>query len=72
MNFFFRASNVMGSFAYLMPEYEADNPKIKTNCEHDFHLSCILEWMERSDGCPICDKVCFLSSFPLVDFLICK
>ncbi|KAJ0265252.1 E3 ubiquitin-protein ligase RHB1A [Hirschfeldia incana] len=36
--------------------YEAENPKIKTNCEHDFHLSCILEWMERSDGCPICDK----------------
>nr|XP_018453208.1 PREDICTED: probable E3 ubiquitin-protein ligase RHB1A [Raphanus sativus] len=38
--------------------YEAENPKIKTNCEHDFHLSCILEWMERSDGCPICDKNC--------------
>ncbi|RID43121.1 hypothetical protein BRARA_I00006 [Brassica rapa] len=37
-------------------DYEADNPKIKTNCEHDFHLSCILEWMEKSDGCPICDK----------------
>lgn len=37
-------------------DYEADNPKIKTNCEHDFHLSCILEWMERSNGCPICDK----------------
>ena len=37
-------------------DYEAENPKIKTNCEHDFHLSCILEWMERSDGCPICDK----------------
>lgn len=28
-----------------------------TKCEHHFHLCCILEWMERSETCPVCDKV---------------
>ncbi|XP_022760401.1 probable E3 ubiquitin-protein ligase RHB1A [Durio zibethinus] len=39
-----------------LEEYDAENPKIITNCEHHFHLACILEWMERSDTCPVCDK----------------
>ncbi|XP_040990393.1 probable E3 ubiquitin-protein ligase RHB1A isoform X2 [Juglans microcarpa x Juglans regia] len=39
-----------------LEEYDAENPKITTMCEHDFHLACILEWMERSDACPVCDK----------------
>ncbi|KAL9175872.1 hypothetical protein ABFS82_02G140300 [Erythranthe guttata] len=37
-------------------EYDEENPKITTRCNHHFHLSCILEWMERSDTCPICDQ----------------
>ncbi|PWA72617.1 Zinc finger, RING/FYVE/PHD-type [Artemisia annua] len=37
-------------------EYDEENPKIITKCEHHFHLSCILEWMERSDTCPVCDQ----------------
>ncbi|KAG0453124.1 hypothetical protein HPP92_025788 [Vanilla planifolia] len=37
--------------------YDAQNPSITTQCKHHFHLSCILEWMERSSACPICDKV---------------
>nr|GEY28649.1 probable E3 ubiquitin-protein ligase RHB1A [Tanacetum cinerariifolium] len=37
-------------------EYDADNPKIVTKCNHQFHLSCILEWNERSDTCPICSQ----------------
>ncbi|XP_057454660.1 probable E3 ubiquitin-protein ligase RHB1A isoform X2 [Lotus japonicus] len=39
-----------------LEEYDGENPKILTKCEHHFHLSCILEWMERSDSCPICDQ----------------
>lgn len=39
-----------------LEEYDAENPKIITKCKHHFHLSCILEWMERSDTCPICDQ----------------
>ncbi|XP_057756871.1 probable E3 ubiquitin-protein ligase RHB1A isoform X1 [Arachis stenosperma] len=40
-----------------LEEYDVENPKNLTKCEHHFHLSCILEWMERSDSCPICDQV---------------
>ncbi|GMY30365.1 probable E3 ubiquitin-protein ligase RHB1A isoform X1 [Fagus crenata] len=39
-----------------LEEYDAENPKKTTKCEHHFHLACILEWMERSDTCPVCDK----------------
>nr|GMC87314.1 probable E3 ubiquitin-protein ligase RHB1A [Ipomoea batatas] len=39
-----------------LEEYDEENPKIITQCEHHFHLSCILEWMERSDTCPVCDQ----------------
>ncbi|KAF4386684.1 hypothetical protein F8388_006639, partial [Cannabis sativa] len=41
---------------YLHAEYDSENPKFVMKCEHYFHLSCILEWMERSDACPICDQ----------------
>ncbi|KAL7610570.1 probable E3 ubiquitin-protein ligase RHB1A isoform X1 [Lactuca sativa] len=40
-----------------LEEYDEENPKIVTKCEHHFHLSCILEWMERSNTCPVCDQV---------------
>ncbi|KAL8062735.1 hypothetical protein ABFX02_02G167100 [Erythranthe guttata] len=39
-----------------LEEYDEENPKITTKCNHHFHLSCILEWMERSDTCPICNQ----------------
>lgn len=39
-----------------LDEYTIENPKITTECGHDFHLACIYEWMERSNRCPICDK----------------
>lgn len=39
-----------------LEEYNIENPKIITKCEHHFHLACILEWMERSDTCAVCDK----------------
>ncbi|KAJ4712042.1 E3 ubiquitin-protein ligase [Melia azedarach] len=39
-----------------LEEYDAENPKITTKCEHHFHLACIFEWMERSDTCPVCNQ----------------
>ncbi|THU59710.1 hypothetical protein C4D60_Mb07t04910 [Musa balbisiana] len=39
-----------------LEEYSSENPKIVAKCSHHFHLSCIYEWMERSDSCPVCGK----------------
>lgn len=58
----FQTDALNGSFIVihllLHAEYDTENPKYVIKCEHYFHLSCILEWMERSDACPICDQVC--------------
>ncbi|KAF4353078.1 E3 ubiquitin-protein ligase At3g02290-like [Cannabis sativa] len=40
-----------------LDEYTVDNPKIMTKCRHHFHLSCIYEWQERSNLCPVCQRV---------------
>ncbi|XP_038876112.1 probable E3 ubiquitin-protein ligase RHB1A [Benincasa hispida] len=45
-----------------LEEYDGENPKLTTKCEHHFHLACILEWMERSDICPVCDQEMVFSS----------
>ncbi|RLN17948.1 E3 ubiquitin-protein ligase [Panicum miliaceum] len=38
-------------------KYDYEDPKIALQCNHNFHLSCIYEWMERSQACPVCAKV---------------
>eukprot|EP00257_Ricinus_communis_P027963 XP_025015377.1 E3 ubiquitin-protein ligase At3g02290 [Ricinus communis] len=40
-----------------LEEYTFDNPRIVTECKHHYHLGCIYEWQERSEHCPVCDKV---------------
>lgn len=52
-------------FLVFPTEYDTENPKMTTKCDHHFHLACILEWMERSDTCPVCDKVCRNQNFHL-------
>ncbi|KAL2544150.1 RING/U-box superfamily protein [Forsythia ovata] len=44
-----------------LEEYDSENPRIITKCDHHFHLSCILEWMERSDTCPVCEQIMVFS-----------
>ncbi|CAN8272848.1 unnamed protein product [Cochlearia groenlandica] len=39
-----------------LEEYDMENPQLVAKCEHHFHLACILEWMERSETCPVCNK----------------
>ncbi|XP_006650290.1 E3 ubiquitin-protein ligase At3g02290-like [Oryza brachyantha] len=40
-----------------LEEYHYENPKITLQCNHNYHLGCIYEWMERSQTCPVCAKV---------------
>ncbi|XWS34218.1 hypothetical protein CRYUN_Cryun21dG0021600 [Craigia yunnanensis] len=52
-----------------LEEYIPENPKIVLQCSHSYHLSCIYEWMERSENCPICDKVIyFLQACAIIPF----
>ncbi|ONK67406.1 uncharacterized protein A4U43_C06F19900 [Asparagus officinalis] len=44
-----------------LEEYTVENPRIMMQCSHHFHLSCIYEWMERSEACPVCGKVMLFS-----------
>ncbi|XP_021289395.1 E3 ubiquitin-protein ligase RHF2A-like isoform X1 [Herrania umbratica] len=37
-----------------LEEFSESDPSTVTNCKHDFHLQCILEWCQRSSQCPMC------------------
>ncbi|XP_077219228.1 E3 ubiquitin-protein ligase RHF1A-like [Tasmannia lanceolata] len=34
--------------------FSAEDPAAVTNCKHEYHLQCILDWSQRSKECPIC------------------
>ncbi|XP_020574248.1 E3 ubiquitin-protein ligase RHF2A-like [Phalaenopsis equestris] len=34
--------------------FSDSDPSTVTNCKHEFHLQCILEWCQRSSQCPMC------------------
>ncbi|XP_058084194.1 E3 ubiquitin-protein ligase RHF2A-like [Magnolia sinica] len=34
--------------------FSAEDPATVTNCKHEYHLQCILDWSQRSKECPIC------------------
>ncbi|KAL3507965.1 hypothetical protein ACH5RR_033347 [Cinchona calisaya] len=34
--------------------FNSHDPSTVTNCKHEYHLQCILEWSQRSTECPIC------------------
>ncbi|URD94185.1 E3 ubiquitin-protein ligase [Musa troglodytarum] len=40
-----------------LDEFTYENPRIILKCTHIYHLSCIFEWLERSESCPICSKM---------------
>ncbi|KAK7284753.1 hypothetical protein RJT34_19506 [Clitoria ternatea] len=37
-----------------LEEFSERDPSTVTNCKHEFHLQCILEWCQRSSQCPMC------------------
>ncbi|XP_071912823.1 E3 ubiquitin-protein ligase RHF2A-like [Coffea arabica] len=37
-----------------LEEFVESDPSTVTNCKHEFHLQCVLEWCQRSSKCPMC------------------
>ncbi|KAG8646924.1 E3 ubiquitin-protein ligase RHF2A isoform X2 [Manihot esculenta] len=37
-----------------LEEFCESEPSTVTNCRHEYHLQCILEWCQRSSECPMC------------------
>ncbi|XP_077240669.1 E3 ubiquitin-protein ligase RHF1A-like [Tasmannia lanceolata] len=37
-----------------LESFSSQDPATVTNCKHEYHLQCILEWSQRSKECPIC------------------
>ncbi|KAL5739849.1 hypothetical protein ACOSP7_028743 [Xanthoceras sorbifolium] len=37
-----------------LEQFCESDPSTVTNCRHEFHLQCILEWCQRSSQCPMC------------------
>lgn len=50
-----------------LEEYDSENPRIITKCKHHFHLSCILEWFERSNNCAVCGQLMEVADMDLFD-----
>ncbi|XP_039016098.1 E3 ubiquitin-protein ligase RHF2A-like, partial [Hibiscus syriacus] len=42
------------SCSICLDEFCSSDPSTVTNCKHEFHLQCILEWCQRSSQCPMC------------------
>ncbi|KAK3126425.1 hypothetical protein QOZ80_7AG0556410 [Eleusine coracana subsp. coracana] len=34
--------------------FSDSDPSAVTNCKHEFHIQCVLEWCQRSSQCPMC------------------
>ncbi|ONK68813.1 uncharacterized protein A4U43_C05F16290 [Asparagus officinalis] len=45
-----------------LEEYSKENPRLVTECKHDYHFGCMLEWMDRSCTCPICSAETLLDA----------
>mmetsp|Transcript_2249 Transcript_2249/g.6693 ORF Transcript_2249/g.6693 Transcript_2249/m.6693 type:complete len:327 (-) Transcript_2249:1661-2641(-) len=39
-----------------LDEFTDEDPAQMTNCEHPYHLQCIMQWAQRSRECPMCFK----------------
>ncbi|CAN0847699.1 E3 ubiquitin-protein ligase RHF2A [Linum grandiflorum] len=37
-----------------LDDFTSNDPSTLTNCRHEYHLQCILEWCQRSSDCPMC------------------
>ncbi|CAD2215493.1 hypothetical protein AGDE_13139 [Angomonas deanei] len=37
-----------------LESYTTDNPKFSGQCQHHFHLPCLMNWKMRNNTCPMC------------------
>ncbi|CAN4113443.1 unnamed protein product [Withania somnifera] len=49
--------NVEDACSICLEPFNSDDPPAVTDCKHEYHLQCILEWSQRSKECPICWRV---------------
>ncbi|CAI0559909.1 unnamed protein product [Linum tenue] len=42
------------SCSICLEPFTVQDPATVTNCKHEYHLQCILDWCQRSKECPIC------------------
>uniref|UniRef100_A0A2P2IHD3 RING-type E3 ubiquitin transferase n=1 Tax=Rhizophora mucronata TaxID=61149 RepID=A0A2P2IHD3_RHIMU len=47
-------SAVEDACSICLEPFSSDDPATVTSCKHEYHLQCILEWLQRSKECPIC------------------
>ncbi|XP_010476962.1 PREDICTED: uncharacterized protein LOC104756132 [Camelina sativa] len=43
-------------------EYEREDEVGKLNCEHNFHVHCVKQWLLRKNACPVCKKTAYFKS----------
>ncbi|PHU30629.1 hypothetical protein BC332_02722 [Capsicum chinense] len=49
--------NIEDACSICLEPFNSDDPPAVTDCKHEYHLQCILEWSQRSKECPICWRV---------------
>lgn len=38
----------------LQEEYQVNEDLRKLGCGHSYHLSCIKQWLQQKNACPVC------------------
>lgn len=46
--------NSDGSCAICLKKYDDDEEVKELPCKHEFHASCILPWLQKTNSCPVC------------------
>jgi hypothetical protein len=56
--------------AICLGEYVSNDSLLTLPCHHDFHSSCIREWLGNKNSCPLCKQLVDPQSVPMSEELI--